>query len=101
MYESAAASATLFAVERVSYLLEETICSPRNVVNETVKVHEAHKLEHALFPWRLEKSWRKWSGALLSRRPSIGDPLTLFRSHPAVADALQSVWSRRRIDYHV
>lgn len=38
---SGMASTSLFAIELVSYLPEETICSPRKVVNETVKAREA------------------------------------------------------------
>lgn len=82
---------SLFAAETgISYSPEETICFPRNIVNETVRAREAPanwntRLFHQVSRNRGES--RTESRSL----PSI-EPLTLLPSCPLSPGAPQSTW---------
>lgn len=78
---SATVSTTLFAIERVSYLPGETICSPRNVVNETVKARETPTNWQIRFFHGVSRNRGESGAERFSRRSSISDLLTLLSSH--------------------
>lgn len=94
--------ATLFAAERVSYLPEETICFPRNVVNETVRAREAPANWNTRFFHQVSRNRGESRTERRRSLPSIGDPLTLLppRPRPITGRSLEYV-ARRRIDYRI
>lgn len=92
--------ATLFAAERVSYLPEETICFPRNVVNETVRAREAPANWNIRFFHQVSRNRGESRTERRRSLPSIGDPLTLLPPRPITGRSLEYV-ARRRIDYRI
>lgn len=73
---------TLFAAEQVSYLPEETICSPRNVVNETVRAREAPANWNTRFFHHVSRNRGESRTERRRSLLSIGDPLALLSPRP-------------------
>lgn len=91
--------------ERLSYLPEETIFSPRNVVNETVKARETPaNWNTRFFPTRtMSREFVGESGTAFSIDPH-SRALSLRISPPFSGCRLCSLWStsaRRRIHYRI
>lgn len=98
---SATASTTLFAIERVSYLPGETICSPRNVVNETVKAREAPTNWNIHFFHGVSRNHGESGAKRCSLITLRSATLLRFYLSPSVAGTLRSMWFRRRIDFRI